>query len=202
MNDFAGNFLAVFVPLFVALTPLSAISMFLSLTDGMESNVTRSLAKRALFTAFVVALAVVFVGQALFRFLAITLDDLRVGGGIILLVIATHDLLFAREDRKKMDLDAAPDLGAVPIGTPLIVGPATMTACVVLADVYGKAMVVFALSLNLALIALFLLNADKARRRIQPAVARAFSKVMSLFLAAIAVSMLRVGVTGMLQVLR
>lgn len=202
MSEFANHFLAVFVPLFVALTPLSAISMFLSLTDGMAPSVTHSLAKRALLTAFVVALAVIFIGQALFRFLAITLDDLRVGGGVILLVIATYDLLFAREERKKNDLAALPDLGAVPIGTPLIVGPATMTTCVVLADIYGKAMVIVAFSLNLVLIALFLLNADKARRQIQPAVARAFSKVMSLFLAAIAVAMLRTGVINMVQTLR
>lgn len=199
MPSWVAPFIEIFVPLFVAMTPLTAVSMFMSLTEGYQPAQTKSLAKRALLTALLVALAVIFIGQALFRFLGITLDDLRVGGGIILLAIAVYDLLFTREHRNRQEMAFDADIGAVPIGTPLIVGPATMTTCVVLADSYGKLLVLGALAANLVLVALMLFNADAMRRALHPAVSRAFGKVMSLFLAGIAVAMLRVGVTGMVQ---
>ena len=137
----------------------------------------------------------IFLGQGLFSFLGITVDDLRVAGGIILFLISIHDLIHSREERKSRDVDA--DMGVVPLGVPLIVGPATLTACLVLADAHGRGVVLGALFANLGIVAILILNARRLRKVMRPAVTRAFGKVMSLFLAAIAVSMIRHGLAGL-----
>ena len=193
--DVLNLFFAAFVPLFVAMSPLTILPLFLSMTDGMEPAAERQLARLGVITGGVVATVVLFLGQGLFSFLGITVDDLRVAGGILLFMIASHDLIHSRETRKSADVDAA--LGVVPLGVPLIVGPATLTALLVLADAHGRGVVLGALFANLLIVALLILNARRLRRVIRPAITRAFGKVMSLFLAAIAVSMVRHGLFGL-----
>ncbi|MCB9785099.1 MAG: MarC family protein [Deltaproteobacteria bacterium] len=192
----AQDFYAVFVPLFVALSPLTVLPLFMSIADGLGPAQERSLAKKGVLTAFLVALGVTLAGQGLFRLLGITVDDLRIAGGLILLVISMHDLIFSRETRKGRDrADDDGSMGIVPLGVPLIVGPATLTACLVLVDTHGRLLVIAALLVNLGIIAAILLNARRLLTHIRPPVIQAFGKVMSLFLAAIAVAMVRVGVS-------
>ncbi|MFN7142164.1 MAG: MarC family protein [Myxococcota bacterium] len=183
----------VFVPVFVAMSPLTALPVFLSMTEGFSVPQAQSLARRAVLTAFTVAMVITVAGQAIFRLLGITVNDLRVGGGLILLVIAIYDLIVSREKRQAANME---DVGVVPLGTPMIVGPGTMTACLVLADTHGRIPVTIALILNLVITAAILHNAQKLQSWVSPAVTRAFGKVMSLFLAAIAVSTMRVGLTA------
>lgn len=190
-----SNLLSVLVPLFVAMTPLTVVPLFVSLVEGRSVDETRRLARNAILTALGLAVAIIFTGQAMFRFLSITVDDLRVGGGLILLVLSVHDLVFSSQSRKESDLDS--DVGIVPIGTPLLVGPATMTACVTLADIHGRLLVLAGLMINLAFIGLLLYYQDVVTKVLNPGVSKAFGKVMSLFLAAISVSMMRTGIQAM-----
>ncbi|MDF1566003.1 MAG: MarC family protein [Deltaproteobacteria bacterium] len=188
-------FTEVLVPLFVAMGPLTVLPIFLSLTEGASRKEKRQFARRGVLAGAVVATVVVLAGQELFRFLGITVDDLRVAGGAILFLIASHDLVFSRDRRKRGELEALDvEAGVVPLGTPLIVGPATMTAAVVLADTHGRIPVFVGLALNLALIFVILHYSDQLERFLKPSATRAFGKVMSLFLAAIAVAMLRTGI--------
>ena len=188
----------VFISLFVALSPLTVLPLFISMTEGMNLERAQSLSRRAILTAFVISVAIVLLWQALFRFLGITVDDLRVAGGLILLILSIHDLIFTREQRKKSEMSS--DAGVVPLGTPLIVGPATMTTCVVAADTHGRTLTLIALCLNLFLIAVMLHFAHRMKTVVRPSISRAFGKVMSLFMAAIAVAMLRHGIAGFLGV--
>jgi multiple antibiotic resistance protein len=195
--DFLIPFSEVFVPLFVAMSPLTVLPVFITLTDGIPPTAAREMARRAVLTGLTVALGIVFLGQGLFRFLGITIDDLRVGGGLILLIISIYDLIFSRERRKVTELSA--DAGIVPLGIPLIVGPATMTTCVVLADSHGRGLVSLVLMFNLSLVWAVLHYFDRLQAFIRPAISRAFGKVMSLLLAAIAVSMLRSGIAAFVR---
>lgn len=188
--------ISVIVPLFVAMTPLTVLPLFVSMVDGKPVAETRSLARKAVLTALVLAIAITVGGQAVFRFLSITVDDLRVGGGLILLILSIYDLLFSTGSRKQKEIGA--DAGIVPIGTPLLVGPATMTALVTLADIHGRVITLTGLLVNLAFIGSLLYYQDIVTRVVSPAVSKAFGKVMSLFLAAISVAMIRTGVEAML----
>ena len=190
-----SSLFSVLVPLFVAMAPLTVVPLFVSMVEGKSEEETRRLARRAILTALGLAVAIIFTGQALFRFLAITVDDLRVGGGLILLAIAVYDLAFSSQSRKKNDVGG--DVGIVPIGTPLLVGPATMTACVTLADIHGRFITLTGLLINLAIVGALLYFQEHVTRVVNPGVSKAFGKVMSLFLAAISVAMIRTGIQAM-----
>mgnify|MGYP006290269275 CR=1 FL=1 len=190
-----SNLFSVVFPLFVAMAPLTVLPLFVSIVDGKTVGEARRLARKAILTALGLAVAIIFTGQALFRFLSITVDDLRVGGGLILLALSVYDLVFSSESRKENDVGS--DAGIVPIGTPLLVGPATMTACVTLADIHGRMITLAGLGINLTIIGLLLYYQDVVTKIVNPGVSKAFGKVMSLFLAAISVSMIRSGVQAM-----
>ncbi|MCA9519241.1 MAG: MarC family protein [Myxococcales bacterium] len=185
------DFLTVFVPLFVAVSPLTVLPLFLGIADGLDEPAARRLGRAGVLTGFIVAVTVILVGGGLFSFLGIRVDDLRVAGGIILFLISIHDLIHSTEERRHASV--GDDYGVVPLGVPLIVGPATLTACLVLADVHGRPVVLLALSANLLIVLALVMYAKRLARHLRPAVTRAFGKVMSLFLAAIAVAMVRTG---------
>ena len=86
-------------------------------------------------------------------------------------------------------------LGVVPIGTPLVAGPATLTTLLVLVGQYGIAVVVLAFVLNLAVVWLIFSQANRIAQFLGTGGLRATAKIASLLLAAIAVKMIRQGIT-------
>src|SRR5215213_3893776 len=107
MNDF----LRVFIPLFVAIDPLGLVPVFLSVTDGMDAARRRRTSFEAVTSASVICIGFMFLGDAIFRFLGITVNDFRIAGGVILLVLAVIDLLIVG----KPALNPEEMVGVVPL---------------------------------------------------------------------------------------
>ncbi len=80
-------YVEAFIPLFVAVNLAGILPLFIGLTEGMTTRSRRSLVAQAVTTAFAVAVLILFAGQFIFQTLGITLNDLRVGGGLILLIL-------------------------------------------------------------------------------------------------------------------
>ena len=191
MNLF-NDFLYCFIPLFVAIDVLGVLPIFVSLTGGLVKTGRRKLVLEASLTALAVSVLFIVAGKEIFGFLGITLSDFRIGGGIILLVLSVNDLLFAHEQQRK---DPGSSLGVVPIGIPLIMGPAALTTILILVNSYGYFLTTLALAANLTIVYFVFNYSDIVIRLLGSAGSRVFSKVASLFLAAIAVMMIRVGIT-------
>ncbi len=192
-------YIEAFLPLFVAINLPGILPFFIALTEKLSAADRRRLLMRAVVTAFVVAVLILFAGQFIFQTLGITLNDLRVGGGLILLVLSITDLVFAdyRRRNPSAEQDAA-DVGVVPLGIPLIVGPAAITTILVAQQTYGYLPTLVSLTANLLLVAVVFSIGPWLIRTLRPVAVRAIAKVASLFLAAIAVAMIRAGITGML----
>lgn len=188
------TFLLAFIPLFVAIDVFGVLPLFVALTDGMEPRQKRTLTWEATLTAFVISLLFLVAGKLLFSFLGITESDFRVGGGIVLLVLAVYDLLFSKERKK----DAGDSAGVVPIGIPLIMGPAALTTIIILVDSYGYLWTITSLLANMVIVLVVFLQANAIARVMGNAGSRAVAKVAALFLAGIAVMMIRSGVAAML----
>ena len=112
-----------------------------------------------------------------------------VAGGVILFCIAILDLLKPGKERRM----PPQEMGAVPLGTPLIAGPAVLTTSLMLVDQYGLSVTLVAVSVNILLAGLTFNCADTLIRVLGKAGASALSKVMALLLAAIAIMMVRKG---------
>ncbi|NLH17840.1 MAG: MarC family protein [Phycisphaerae bacterium] len=191
-----NDFLLAFVPLFVAVDIIGTLPMFLGLTQGMDSDKRRHIIRQSILTALAVAIGFVYVGKYLFDWLGITMYDFMVAGGILLFIIATMDLLSGIKYARRIDA-----IGAVPLGIPLIVGPAVLTTALMIVSVHGRVATILAIIVNIGLAGLVLLSADFWARILGKAGSQAVSKVASLILAAIAVMMVRKGIHGIFPAL-
>jgi multiple antibiotic resistance protein len=188
-------FVLSFIPLFVAIDVLGLVPIFLSFTSEMNIGEKKKLITDATLTALAVSLIFLFGGRMIFNFLGITENDFRVAGGIVLLVLAVGDLLSTGEERRT----PRTSVGVVPIGIPLIIGPAVLTTLLIVVDAYGYMAAVIALLANLFLVWLIFQNSNLIIRIMGEAGSKAFAKVAALFMAAIAIMMIRVGLTGMIS---
>jgi multiple antibiotic resistance protein len=188
-------FLLSFIPLFVAIDVLGVVPLFLSLTKDMKREGKKKLITEATFTALAVSVVFLFGGKMVFNYIGITEDDFRVGGGIVLLVLAVNELLFATEKVRNPETS----VGVVPIGIPLIIGPAALTTLLIIVDSYGYAAAVISLLVNLFVVWLTFRNSQYVIRFMGRAGSKAFAKVAALFMAAIAIMMIRVGLTAMIS---
>ncbi|MBX3249195.1 MAG: MarC family protein [Myxococcales bacterium] len=203
MNELDA-FIAVFVPLLAITNILPVLPIVLSILEELPHSQRAAAMRRALITVGVVGALVVLGGGAMLRWWGLTADDLRIAGGVVLLVFAIHDLLFSQMARKasakqldeeiEAELGAEHELSIVPLGVPILLGPAGMTALLVFGETSGRAPTLAAFVATFALNALLLVNAKLVRRVFGRAVVRATGKVMGLVLAALAVSMLRTGI--------
>lgn len=190
----AKHFPLVFVPLFVAMDPIGLLPFWVSLTRDMAGAQRSRVSRTALITGLAVGLAFLGLGRGLFSVLGITVSDFLVAGGLILLVLSLRELLQPAEPEHPQ-----PDelLAVVPIGTPLLVGPATISMLLLLTGLYATWLVILSFLLNLGVAWLLLALAVRLVRMLGRGGLRAISRVAYLLLAAIAVQLIRTGVTDM-----
>ena len=185
-----NDILLVFIPMFFTVDAIGILPIFVSLTQGLTPQEKRQIISQSLVTASLVAVSFIFLGKLVFHFLGITMGDFMVAGGVILFCLAMVDLTARGKTRRGV----VSELGAVPIGTPLVVGPAVLTISLMLVSVHGIAVTLIALFLNIAIVDIVFTFSDTLMRLFGPAGSRALSKVMMLLLAAIGVMMVRRGI--------
>ena len=184
-----------FIPLFVAMDPVGILPIYMSVTVDLTDDQRKKVVIYSTFSALVICLAFIAVGEAVFRILGITVDDFKIAGGILLLVLAIIELVGSKDEPRK-----AHDVGIVPIGVPLLVGPAVLTTLIVLVDHYGIIQSLISLILNLFLAFVFFSGAKTIIKIIGKHGIVAISKIVALLLAAIAVMMIRIGIESYLKI--
>ena len=183
------KFFLAFIPVFVAIDPIGLVAIFMGLGTSASREDRKRQAYLGIFTALCVAIGFIFLGKIIFTALGITVADFQVAGGLILLVLAVRELVaFGPLDRGGSD-----EFGVVPLGMPLIAGPALLTALLILVDTVGLFFTLLSLLVNLALVAIAFYNADRFTRWMGKQGLRGVSKIIALLLAAIAVSLIRRG---------
>ena len=189
-TDILGSFLLSIIPIMVAIDAPGVLPIYIGMTEGMERDERKRIALQSVFTAFLIATAFMFLGRAVFNALGIEVEDFMIGGGILLLIISIADIVRVEDRWTKIP----PTLGVVPLGTPLLAGPATLTTTLMLVGNYGYLPVILSLILNLILAWIIFNRAEIIIRLIGINGARAFAKIASLLLAAIAVKFIRMGI--------
>ena len=192
MLEWLTRFLQAFIPLFVAIDPIGLAAIFLGLGQNIAPAQRQKIANQATWTGGLVALGFLILGQSVFRALGISVSDFQIAGGLILFILAARDLIQSAAEPEKLP----EDFGVVPLGMPLIAGPALITTLLVLAQApnIGLVVILGALAANLALVVLVLHYSGWLGRKVGPTGMRAISKIISMLLAAIAVSMIRQGI--------
>lgn len=203
MANFFQGLLLSFIPLFVAMDAVGILPFILPLTQDMDSKERSRTTRYAMLTALVLGLGFIAVGKGVFWLLGISVSEFLVAGGIILLALSINHLIRG----KFVEVEPAREqqmIGVVPLGTPLIVGPAVLTTLLLLTDqlsaqgILGVAIVMIAFLANLAIAWLVFAQANRVARLLRVGGINAISKIASLLLAAIAIKMVTQGVQGIL----
>ncbi len=187
MNDFW----LCFVPLFIAVDAFGVLPIFMGLTQGVPESGLRPLIMRSAIVALLVAFVFLALGHAVLKLLGITVADFMVAGGIVLFALALGDLLATDKLQSRIGASGS---AVVPLGVPLITGPAVLATSMLLVEQYGPAPVATAVTANVMIAALIFSFAPRLNRLLGEDGARIVSKIAMLLLAAIAVMMVRRGI--------
>ncbi|TAL39332.1 MAG: MarC family protein [Spirochaetes bacterium] len=196
MNEFVKDLLLSFIPIFVAVDAFGVLPVYISLAGSLDHAVQKKIIVQSMITALCLALGFIFVGQAIFRFLGITVGDFMVAGGVVLFSIAIMDIVNPRQ-RKKIPHE---EMGVVPLGTPLIAGPAVLTTTLLCVSEFGMLPTIISVIVNIAIAGIVFGGSRWLGRILGDPGSKALSKVTSLFLAAIAVMMVRKGLVFLISI--
>jgi multiple antibiotic resistance protein len=181
-----SDFTLAFVPLFIAIDALSLPPIIISLSEGLTVRERRKVVHVANLTALLVGLAFLFFGQLILKLMGISVGAFAIAGGTILLVQSIRNITVGR----MMDADKEEMIAVVPIGTPLLAGPATITTLLLLTSQLALSIVLGAFVANVILAWIICLASYRILKVMGQGGLRATSRVFSLLLAAIAVSMI------------
>jgi multiple antibiotic resistance protein len=187
------NFIYSFIPIFVAMDIGGLIPVFLTLTQDLTPQQKRQVSAQALVTSFLISVAFIVAGQFIFKVLGISSADFLIAGGVLLLVFAIVEIVRGEQKITASGIH----VGIVPLGIPLIIGPAVLTSLLILISLRGYSVTLLALMANLVLVGLAFKVSHRLAKWIGQDGLRATSQVVSLFLAAIAVSMIRRGIESL-----
>ena len=183
-----------FIPLFVALDAAGLLPLFWGLTQRLGVEQRRQAVGAAVSTAFLVAVGFLLVSRFIFALMGLELADVMVAGGAILVVLCLRDLLLPEELPK----GSFSSVGVVPLGVPLLAGPAALATVLLVRDRYGWPVTIAALAANLAIVWFVLRASETLIRLLGREGAQVISKIASLVLAAFGVMLIRHGVTAMM----
>ena len=185
------SFLLTFVPLFVVIDAVGNLPFVISLSEGLERQERWKMLNIATVTAALVGLVFLFLGQLLLRVMGISVGAFAIAGGIILLILSIHYMTTGR----MMEIIKEEMVAIVPIGTPLTVGPATITTLLLLATQFPTYLVLISFLLNILIVWVTFILSDQVMRVLGKGGIKAFSRIAALLLSAIAVNMVLRGLT-------
>jgi multiple antibiotic resistance protein len=189
-NEFLIKFLLAFIPLFVALDAVGTVPFFIYYTQNTDKNRLKIIVFRAVFTAFIIGIVFVLVGEHVLKFLGITMSDFKIAGGLLLLIFSIQAV--SKEEGKLKKLEE--DISVVPLAIPLMIGPAVLTTLLVFKGIYSLPVISLALAVNLIIAAFMFLFSKTLIKILGKDGMKAIGKIASILLAAIAVMLIRKGV--------
>lgn len=196
--EFLNNLLKAFIPMFVAVDIVGVLPFFIGVTEGIEPRNRKKLIKNSVITASLVAVLFVLAGKALFNYLKVELPDFMIAGGLVLFIISAYDLI--SQEKARIVPDAT--VGVVPLGTPLLAGPAVLATALILVEPYGFLITIISIIINMLIAGVAFLYSGIIIKILGKNGARALSKIMALVLCAYGVMMIRQGIVHIIDALK
>lgn len=205
-----SEYLKFFAALLAIVNPVGAIPIFINLTAGKDKGVRNKNGFMASISMGIILIVVLFSGDAILRFFGISVGSFRVGGGILILLMAIsmlHAKLSQVKQTKEEELDSAErdSVAVVPLGTPLLAGPGAISTVILYAQRYTSVThYLYLLGIIVLLVFLTFLSF-----RLAPTIARLLGKtginvvtrLMGLIMAAVGVEFIANGLKQLFPVL-
>ncbi|MFC2086227.1 MarC family protein [Bacteroidota bacterium] len=205
MTNFEFAFIA-FTSFFSLINPIATMPVFMSMTADFDSRRRRNTAIKAIVVSFVALMLFALTGQLIFKFFSISVESLRIVGGIIFFMMG-YDMLQARLVRIKMDesekVKYASDIAITPLAIPMICGPGSITNAIVLMEDAGsffqKVILILMIVLVLTIALFIFLSAGKIIKLLGETGNKILMRLMGLIVMVIAVEFFFSGLKPIVQ---
>jgi len=197
-----GFFLYALTSIFVIVDPISGVVTFVSLTSKMKRDEKNELAKKAVTLACLVALFFAITGSVILNLFSISVDSLRVAGGLLLFSIA-FDMMHAKVSRESITEEEISqskereDIWIFPIGLLLLTGPGTISTVIVLmggTETIVQKIIIIASIILTFIMCLYIFRFSRGIHKIIGYNGMlVFTRLMGLLLAALAVNLTAIG---------
>ena len=185
--------IALIIQLFALINPLSSFPVLLSACKS-RMNV-RKISVSAVIIAFLIAIIIAVAGPYLFSLFRVSLDSFRIAGGIVLLLLGLDKI--RPKEEKKQNIKQAEALTSI-IATPLLTGPALISFITIKAYEIGRLAIISNLLFAFIFVGIVFTIFGFTVTRINPKAIDISSRVLGLFLTAVAIEMIAKGITGLM----
>ena len=190
-------FINSFILFFVAIDTIGNIPFFLSLTEEAKIKKRNQIAIKSVIIAFFIMITFAYAGRYLLDAIGVSLDSLKIAGGIILMILAIDILFEKRKTRREKRVEEAldeksfDDITVFPIAIPFIAGPAALTTIILLTGNYTinsefQIPVILALIAALVVSLILMIGANFIVKFLPKQILHATARVMAFILAALA----------------
>ncbi|EOH4020491.1 MarC family protein, partial [Campylobacter jejuni] len=186
------------ITLLAILNPFGNLTQFLAMSDGLPLMLRKKLFRTILYTAFTIVLVFLSSGPLFMNYIfRVSLDDLRVSGGLVLIIMAIKNLLFSTKIATKdfssyQDMDDKEILrqSLIPMAFPMLVGPGTLASVIVIAEDGGLDVALG--GVMIAFIFMFILFhfAATIEKIVGKLILHVFSRIAQVFIAAMGFKMI------------
>ncbi|MEO3993211.1 MAG: MarC family protein [Desulfurococcaceae archaeon TW002] len=196
------SMIVMYVKIIAILDPFAVMPVFITLTEGLDTRRKDEIVWKAFIAMCVMVTIFTLFGVWILNIFGISLASLRVGGGAILLVLA-FDILGEAPRSKKLDPE---EIAVMPIATPLLVGPGTMTTIILLVTenntLEGYIAVLTASLLAVTTAALMLKYSTHIIAKLSKSFVRGLGRFMTIIIAATAFEMIKNGIIEWVAMLK
>jgi len=182
--------------IFAILNPISVLPTFLSITDEMDPEDRHRIVRNSSITVLIIALALAIGGNFILSLFSVGIPGLQIGGGVLLMVIAAE--MLGGLPRTK-SLESNEEIAIVPIATPLLVGPGTMTTIIVLSATVPLLVLILSILIVTTLTFLILRYSEILVRILGSNGTRALGRFMTIIIAAFAAQLIYAGLSEWLR---
>lgn len=205
-----AEYLKMFVGLLAIINPFGAIPLFISMTVDESARQRRKTINLVAVGVTIILLVALFFGELLLQFFGITIDSFRIGGGILVLLMAIAMLhaktsLIRQTDEEACESIDKESVAIVPLAMPLLAGPGAISTVILAAHKSSGVAHYLIIALGIVVLSLVVWGV----LRLSPWIAghigatgiNIFTRIMGLILTAIAVEFIATGIKGMFPVL-
>lgn len=202
-------FLSAFTTLFVIIDPPGCAPIFATLTHGTSRKHQREMAFKSVAVASIILIGFAYAGKFLFEKLGISLDALRIAGGIMLFIIGLNMVFEKRTESREEradelleEIDDPEDIAVFPMGIPMIAGPGTMASLLILkaqaTSALGELAIIAALVAVLLITLVSFLIAGPLMKLMGKTFTNVLTRVLGVLLATLAAQFILDGIKGAL----
>lgn len=179
----------IFLMLIAVLNPFGNVPLFMGMTDGMDKDIRHRLFQVVAITGFAITLIFSLVGDIIMtKIYKIGIDELKMAGGLILILMSIKSLIFP-EKKRKSEMNLPPDeqirKAVIPMAFPMLVGPGTLTTSLISKSEFGIPATVIAIFVTFIVIYIVFTIGNYIEKILGKLVLYILSRVMQIFIMAI-----------------